>query len=245
MKARLDKVLTAGGLGSRSTVKKLLRKRVVCVNGSRITDASFLIETETDTLTVDGEIFAVKENIYLMLNKPAGCVTSTRDPKHKTVIELLKPPFDKMNLFPIGRLDIDTEGLIILTDDGKTAHKITSPKSGIVKTYYLEFVKEPSCEEIERYTAEFKSGIVLKNGYRCLPAGFEKTENVTGSGKSGFLIHITEGKYHQIKKMSLAAGNEICYLKRIAVASVHLDPLLKKGEYRELTEAEINTLKGI
>lgn len=243
MKIRLDKLLALSGLGSRSGVKKILRQKDCYVNGVSITDASFYVNTEIDTITICGNKITLRPHTYLMMNKPAGCVTSTDDPVHKTVMEYLKPPFSDIKLFPIGRLDIDTEGLILITDDGELTHKITSPKSGTVKTYYLEFSLEPCPDEITRYMQLFKDGVILKNGYICLPAQFEKCANKTGSGKSGFLIHITEGKFHQIKKMCLAAGNELCYLRRISVGGVVLDKTLKPGEYRELTNEEIERLK--
>lgn len=243
MKMRLDKLLVLSGLGSRSGIKKLLHKKNCSVNGVRITDSSFHIDTEIDIIAIDGKEITLCSHIYLMMNKPAGCVTSTDDPIHKTVIDYLKPPFSDIKLFPIGRLDIDTEGLILITDDGELTHKITSPKSGTVKTYYLEFSTEPAPYEITRYTELFKDGVVFKNGYKCLPAQFEKCENKTGSEKSGFLMHITEGKFHQVKKMCLAAGNELCYLRRISVGGVVLDETLQPGEYRELTCKEIEQLK--
>lgn len=244
MKMRLDKLLALSGLGSRSGVKKILHKKNCYVNGVRITNSSFYVDPEIDMITIDGNKIRLRPNIYLMMNKPAGCVTSTDDPVHKTVMDYLKPPFSDIKLFPIGRLDIDTEGLILITDDGELTHKITSPKSGTVKTYYLEFSVEPAPYEITRYTELFRNGVVFKNGYKCRPAQFEKCGNKTGSGKSGFLIHITEGKFHQVKKMGLAAGNELCYLRRISVGGVGLDNTLKPGEYRELTNEEIERLKA-
>ncbi|AGT43701.1 pseudouridine synthase [Treponema pedis] len=242
MKIRIDKLLALSGLGSRKDVKKILRKKQCCVNGERILSSSFCFELENAVITVDGEKIKIRKNVYLMLNKPKGCVTSTDDPIHKTVMEYLNPPFNNMKLFPVGRLDIDTEGLLLITDDGEITHKITSPKSGIIKTYYLEFLNEPSETEIEKYTELFKEGIILKNGYKCLPAKFEKCENKTGSAKKGFLIHITEGKFHQVKKMCLAAGNKLCYLRRIAIDGIKLDESLKTGEYRELNEKECSVI---
>lgn len=243
MKSRLDKILAANGLGSRNDIKKLLRKKNICVNGLKVTNPSFLAETASDIITIDDEIFTPKENIYIMLNKPSGCITSTEDPFHKTVNDYLKPPFDKIKLFSIGRLDIDTEGLIILTNDGILTHKIISPKSKIEKTYYLEFLHDPDEEQIIKYTACFEKGIVLKSGYKFLPAKFKMYRNITGSGKKGFLITITEGKHHQIKKMCSAVENSLVYLKRIEMASIKLDTSLKKGEYRELTSEEVKSIK--
>ena len=243
MKTRLDRILALSGLGSRSDVKKMIRKKNCCVDGVRIVSPSFILDTDLNKITIDGEPLVLRTNVYLMFNKPQGCVTSTSDPVHKTVMDYIKAPFDRMKLFPIGRLDIDTEGLLIITDDGEITHKITSPKSGTVKTYYLELSREPSDEELKNYCEEFEKGIMLKNGYKCLPAKFEKCENKTGSFRSGFLMHITEGKFHQVKKMCLSAGNELCYLRRIAVGSIVLDETLKTGEYRELSAEEISSLR--
>lgn len=243
MKIRIDRLLALAGLGTRSTVKKILRKKNCCVNGERILSASFIVETDTDSITIDGKQIKLRTNVYLMMNKPADCVTSTDDPVHKTVMEYLEEPFSVMKLFPIGRLDFDTEGLILLTDDGDLTHKITSPKNGIVKTYYLEFSVEPTLSEIENYIKLFRDGIIFKDGYKCLPAKLQKCDNKTGSGKSGFLVDITEGKFHQVKKMCLAVGNKLCYLRRVAVAGLYLDNNLNLGKYRELTTDEINLLK--
>ena len=138
MKTRLDRILAFSGLGSRSDVKKMIRKKNCCVDGVRIVSPSFILDTDLNKITIDGEPLVLRTNVYLMFNKPQGCVTSTSDPVHKTVMDYIKAPFDRMTLFPIGRLDIDTEGLLIITDDGEITHKITSPKSGTVKTYYLE-----------------------------------------------------------------------------------------------------------
>lgn len=238
MKTRLDRILALSGLGSRSDVKKMIRKKNCCVDGVRIVSPSFILDTDLNKITIDGEPLVLRTNVYLMFNKPQGCVTSTSDPVHKTVMDYIKAPFDRMKLFPIGRLDIDTEGLLIITDDGEITHKITSPKSGTVKTYYLELSREPSDEELKNYCEEFEKGIMLKNGYKCLPAKFEKCENKTGSFRSGFLMHITEGKFHQVKKMLEAVGNKVTYLQRTAFAKLKLNDLAL-GEVKEINLEDI------
>ena len=138
MVVRIDKILAANGLGSRKDIRRLLRKENFSLNGKRVTDAGTLLDPEHDTLFCNGEELPLRTGCYLMLNKPAGVVTSTADPLHRTVMELLPPPFSAMKLFPIGRLDLDTEGLLIITDDGALTHRLTAPKSGCVKCYYLE-----------------------------------------------------------------------------------------------------------
>lgn len=245
MKARLDKILSQNGYGSRKEIKKLLRKKECIIGGRRIVDSSFVVDCSVDEIYFDNRLIKPKTNIYIMFNKPAGCVTSTNDPVNKTVMEYLLHPYNQIKLFPIGRLDIDTEGLLIITNDGEITHRLTSPKTGIQKSYYLEFSKEPENQDFEFYKSEFEKGITLKNGYKCLKAEFQKAENITGSGKQGFILSITEGKYHQVKKMCLAVNNELCYLRRVKMGPVNLDPLLEKGKYRELSEKEIESLKDL
>ena len=138
MVVRIDKILAANGLGSRKDIRRILRKEDFRINGTRVTDAGTALDPEHDTLFRNGEKLTLRTGCYLMLNKPAGVVTSTADPLHRTVMELLPPPFSAMNLFPIGRLDLDTEGLLIITDDGELTHRLTAPKSACIKSYYLE-----------------------------------------------------------------------------------------------------------
>ncbi len=245
MKARLDKVLATNGFGTRKTVKTLIKKHECIINGERITDPSFLIDVNTAQIRIDDTEVVLRTKIYLMINKPAGCVTSTDDPVNKTVMSYLKEPFSNMKLFPIGRLDGDTEGLIIITNDGALTHKLTSPKAGKVKSYYLELLEEPNDEKIQLYSKKMLEGVVFKDGYKCKPAKFEKCENLTGSEKQGFMVHITEGKYHQVKKMCLALGNKLTYLRRLSMGPISLDKNLELGEYRELTDEEIKLLNEV
>lgn len=245
MKMRLDKLLSSNGMGSRSSVKKMLHKKICTVNGIRITNAAASIDPETDEVLIDGEKFLFRKYIYLMFNKPHGCVTSTSDPVHPTVMDFLREPFSAMKLFPAGRLDFDTEGLIIITNDGEAVHRLISPKFGVVKKYYMEFAKEICSSEFCDYVKKLKDGIVLNNGYVCLPASFEKHETLTTSGKDGFVMGITEGKFHQVKKMCLALGNELTYLRRISVAGIELDKNLPAGKYREFNKFEIQKIESL
>lgn len=245
MKMRLDKLLSSNGQGSRSSVKKMLHKKICMVNGIRVTSASFGLDPEKDEVTIDGEKFIFKKYIYLMLNKPAGCVTSTSDPIYPTVMDFLHEPFSSMKLFPAGRLDLDTEGLVIITNDGEAAHRLISPKSGIVKKYYIEFSQEVENSQFDAYVQKLKEGITLQNGYKCKPAYFEKHKPFTIEGRQGFVLGITEGKYHQVKKMCCALGNELTYLKRLSMGSVVLDKNLKHGEYREFSNEEIKKMEEL
>lgn len=245
MVVRIDKILAANGLGSRKDIRRLLRKENFSLNGKRVTDAGTLLDPEHDTLFCNGEELPLRTGCYLMLNKPAGVVTSTADPLHRTVMELLPPPFSAMKLFPIGRLDLDTEGLLIITDDGALTHRLTAPKSGCVKCYYLE-TAEPF-NDIDFNTAQTRcaQGLPLGKNFTCLPATFERTEAQNIKTEWAFLMHICEGKYHQVKKMIQALGNEVVYLKRISMGGVVLDLQLPAGSCRELTPDEVALLKKI
>ena len=238
MLVRIDKILAANGLGSRKDIRRFLRKEDFRLNGTRVTDAGTLLDPERDTLLHNGEKLYLRTCCYLMLNKPAGVVTSTADPLHRTVMELLPPPFSAMKLFPIGRLDLDTEGLLIITNDGA----LTAPKSACIKSYYLE-TAEPFTESA--FTAARTAcaeGLSLGKNFTCLPAAFERTASKNIKTEWAFLMHICEGKYHQVKKMVKALGNEVLYLKRIAMGGITLDPQLPAGSCRELTPAEIAVL---
>lgn len=235
MKMRLDKVLHDNGFGTRSSIKKMLHKKECYVNGVRIIDGNFKID-DCDEVCIEGEVINLKKYIYIMLNKASGYVTSTKDPEYKTVMELLPQKWASRNLFPVGRLDIDTEGLLILTNDGIFAHKVISPKYNIVKKYYVRLKREFDEEEFEQVRKNFTSGIVFKNGYKCLPAKLERHE------KDGYVVGISEGKYHQVKKMFLCVNNEVVYLKRISIGGLILDETLGIGKTRELTKEEVESV---
>lgn len=238
MKIRLDKLLAANGLGSRKDIRRLLRKEAYCINELRVTDPSVLVDPDHDTVSCNGELLILRTHCYLMLHKPKGVVTSTDDPIHATVMDLLPPPFSAMKLFPIGRLDIDTEGLLIITNDGQLTHRITAPKSQCIKTYYFETATPVDKDTFKRWAAICSEGVQLANGFTCLPATLEPATEHQETTSSAFLLHICEGKYHQVKKMVRALGNEVVYLKRIAMAGIRLDPNLPCGSCRELTQEE-------
>lgn len=245
MRVRIDKILAANGLGSRKDVRRLLRKEDFRIGGCRITDAGTLIEPDCGTLTRNGEPLPLRTCCYLMLNKPAGVVTSTDDPLHRTVMELLPPPFSAMKLFPVGRLDLDSEGLLIITDDGALTHRLTAPKSACIKTYYLETAAPFAEESFVAAQTACAQGLTLGSGFTCLPAGFERTPPQRVKTDWSFLMNICEGKYHQVKKMLKALGNEVVYLKRISMGGVTLDPQLAAGACRELSPEEIAALQHV
>lgn len=243
MLARIDKILAGNGFGSRKDIKRLLRQEDFRVNGERITDPGTLVDAEHDCVVRNGQAVLLRTYCYLMLNKPAGVVTSTADPLHRTVMDLLPQPFSAMKLFPIGRLDIDTEGLLIITNDGALTHRLTAPKSACVKSYYLETVAPFTTEDFMQAQALCAKGLVLSSGFVCLPAQFEQATPQKVKTEWAFLMHIYEGKYHQVKKMLHALGNEVVYLRRIVMGGVKLDTTLATGTSRELTCDEVEQLR--
>lgn len=240
MKSRLDKVLSANGFGTRREIKRLLRKRNLLVNGAPCVDPATAVDPEVDAFVLDGEKLVIRTRVYLMLNKPAGVITSTDDPDHRTVIDLLKEPYSGMELFPVGRLDVDTEGLLVITNDGPMTHRLTSPKTGVDKTYYAR-LRDPVDDALfAEYSRRFKSGITFHDGFSTLPAILVRA----GQENDGMFLTIQEGKYHQVKRMFKVVGNEVAYLRRVSMGSLALDPELAPGEYRELTAEELFALRG-
>ncbi|NLW21871.1 MAG: rRNA pseudouridine synthase [Tissierellia bacterium] len=233
---RLDKILSNLGYGSRKDIKKIIKEGRVQVNKETIRDNSFKINPYKDKIELDGEEIQYRKYIYIMMNKPKGLVSSTYDPANRTVLDLIDSKYLAFSPFPVGRLDKDTEGLLILSNDGKLAHELLSPKKGIEKTYYVEvegFIDQ-------KYKSKFCQGIVLDDGYKTLPAKLEILEQGFFSKAQ---LTIMEGKFHQVKRMFQAIGMEVVYLKRISMGGLKLDESLGPGEYRELTEEEIQLLK--
>lgn len=228
---RLDKVLANMGVGTRKEVKQLIKKGEVSVRGMVAQRADLKIDPEADELWVGGKKIVYKKHIYLMLNKPEGVISATFDPRHRTVCDLVPEEFAHFKPFPVGRLDIDTRGLLILTNDGKLAHELLSPKKHVPKTYFAKLDKEVCKEDIDA----FEKGIVLDDGYKTLPARLEE-------GEGGVYVTIYEGKFHQVKRMFNQVGKNVTYLKRIKMGNLTLDPALSKGEVRELTKEELDCL---
>ena len=232
---RLDKYLADCGVGSRSDIKKLIRSGVVRVVGIPTPKPETKIEPDVAEVFVNGVKVEYKEFVYLMLNKPQGYLSSTRDGRQPIVLDLVPEEYAHFDLFPAGRLDIDTEGLCLLTNDGQLAHRILSPAHHIPKTYYVELEVPVEDSVIE----EFANGVDLDDGYHTLPAELKIFED-----RRCCEITITEGKFHQIKRMFQATGNKVAYLKRIKMNKLSLDESLELGEMRELSEEEVALLES-
>ncbi len=236
MKLRIDKMLSNIGLGSRKQIKQDAREGHIKVNDITEKDSSRIIDTDTDDVKYKGEIVKYVKYIYLMMNKPKGVISATEDKYDKTVIDLLKDEDKSYNPFPVGRLDKDTEGLLILTNDGQLAHNLLSPKKHVDKTYYAEVEEEVTEDDAKA----FEQGVILTNeNYRTLPA---KLEIIEAGYPSSCYVTIKEGKFHQVKRMFNAVNNEVIYLKRLSMGPIKLDSRLKLGEYRHLTEKEVSIL---
>lgn len=239
-KIRLDKYITSCGAYTRSQAKKLIHAKKVCIDGIPLTDEGFKVNEQAENITING-ISAVSEKyIYIMLNKPAGVISSTADNTHKTVLDLIAPNDRRSGLFPAGRLDIDTLGLIILTNDGVFAHNALSPKKHVPKLYAAD-VSGYSYTEDSRQ--RFLHGITLSDGYICKPA--ELSLVAEHSGYTSVTLKITEGKFHQVKKMFEAEGGKVISLTRLSFGDITLDPALKSGEYRRLTAEEMEFVAKI
>ncbi|WP_240374556.1 pseudouridine synthase [Bacillus piscicola] len=231
---RIDKLLANSGYGSRKEVKKLLKQGVVKANGTILKSGAAHVDPETMEIMIQGERLVYKKYVYLMMNKPQGVISATEDNVHRTVIDLLESEDAVRSPFPVGRLDKDTVGLLLLTNDGKFAHTLTSPKKEVPKTYEALLSKGITAEDIE----VFSKGIMLDDGYVTKPARLRKKEEDAAE----ILLTITEGKFHQVKRMFEARGNKVLFLKRVQVGNVRIDDDLKRGEYRDLTEEEIEML---
>ena len=231
---RLDKFMAKCGLGTRTEVKGIIRSKKVTVDGEIARDAGMNIDSDTSSIAVNGDLLVYKENHYLMLNKPAGVISATRDRLHPTVIDLLPEGFGHLDLFPVGRLDKDTEGLMILTDDGKLTHRLLSPKKHVPKTYRARV--KGAVDEMD--VQIFKQGIDLED-FTTMPAHLEILE---AGPESQIQVTIHEGKFHQVKRMFAAVDKEVLYLQRIAMGGLELDPGMEPGEIRELTDDELAVL---
>ena len=230
---RIDKIIASTGKLSRNEAKKAAKMGKICVNGKIIKDCSIKI-TEADTLVLDSEQITYNKYIYVMLNKPKGYVCSTDDPSSPIVNLLLNEELKKLNLFSIGRLDKNTTGLVILTNDGETAHKLISPSKHVNKVYIAETAEKIFPEAVSL----FKEGLTLKDGYKCMPAFLELISPTCCR------ITLREGKYHQIKRMFEALDNKVVELTRISIGEILLDNGLKQGEYRFLSRDEAHRLTG-
>lgn len=230
---RLDKMLSHMGFGSRKDVKQLIKSKKVRINDEIAKKPNIHIDTEQDAVSVHGELVEYKEFIYLMLHKPQGFISATEDGYSQTVIDLLEVEDAHFEPFPVGRLDKDTEGLLLLTNDGKLAHALTSPRREIEKTYYAVIAGRVTDDHIE----QFSRGVTLDDGYETKPGHLR----ILISGNiSEIELTITEGKYHQVKRMFESIGRRVTFLKRIRMGEITLDEKLPIGSYRELTDAELD-----
>ncbi|MFZ5590249.1 MAG: pseudouridine synthase [Bacillota bacterium] len=233
---RLDKMLAHMGLGSRKDIKKLARAGEIVVNGMVVRDTAQKIHPDRDEVVVGGQPVRYREHIYLMMNKPAGYISATEDRSLLTVLELLSDQYACFELFPVGRLDRDTEGLILLTNDGKLAHELLSPKKHVPKTYLVRIDSMVTADQ----RLALEQGVTLDDGYRTLPAKLEVVQDKSVE----VLLTITEGKYHQVKRMFASVGKKVLYLKRLAIGGLWLDENLAPGQYRELTDEELELLRS-
>lgn len=235
---RLDKVLSNLGYGTRKEVKALVKSGAVEVDGVVVKSSDIKIDPEKAVMKVDGEEVKYRKYIYLMMNKPDGVISATFDKYDETVIDLLYIEDQVFEPFPVGRLDKDTVGLLLLTNDGDLNHRLISPKHHVDKVYYAKINKPVDEKDIKA----FEKGVVLDDDYRCLPAKLEIIE----SDENGASVYVTivEGKFHQVKRMFQARGKEVVYLKRIKFGGLDLDETLPEGEYRELTEEEVEILQN-
>lgn len=228
---RLDKYISGCGYASRKDVKKIMKQGLVTVDGIICKRPEEQV-SETSVVCVDGEILHYREFVYLMLNKPQGYVSAVFDKKYPVVTELVDEEYAHFEVFPVGRLDIDTEGLLLLTNDGKFAHEMTSPKKNVYKRYFAVLDKDAESGDAE----EFAKGMVFKD-FTAKSAKLEITDN-----PREVYIEIAEGKYHQVKRMCERVGKEVVFLKRVAIGGLKLDEDLETGEVRELTQEELDML---
>lgn len=229
---RLDKFLCDSGLGTRSQVKLLLKTGRVIVDGRAEKDGSRKIDPQCQQIALDGEVLGGKRRLVVMLNKPAGYVTATEDAQQKTVMELLPRQWAHLDLKPVGRLDKETEGLLLFTNDGDLLHRLISPKQEVPKIYYARHEGQAGQTDIEA----FRAGLTLRDGTVCRPA------ELTALNPGESLIQVCEGKYHQVRRMMASRGMTVTYLERRQEGSLTLGDL-PRGQARELTEAELAALE--
>ena len=234
---RLDKFLVACAVGSRTEVKNLLKAGRVMVNGKKEKSAKLQINEERDEIRFDGQVLEYEEFVYYMMNKPQGVISATEDSKHRTVLDLLDDIARTKEVFPVGRLDIDTHGLLLLTNDGQLAHALLSPKRHVDKTYLAHVEGIMTQEDVET----FVKGIPLKD-FTCQPAKLEIVSVDSVKNQSLVRVTIAEGKFHQVKRMVAFCGKEVVDLQRLTMGTLALDENLERGEWRRLTKEELEEL---
>jgi 16S rRNA pseudouridine516 synthase len=235
---RLDKVLGNLGIGSRREIKDMARHGRITVNGNAVLNAASHVNPYDDVIEVDGERIVYREFVYLLMNKPAGLVSATEDSREQTVVSLLEPEDEAFHPFPVGRLDKDTEGLLLLTNDGQLAHDLLSPKKHVPKSYYAKVTQRVSELDVRAFSA----GIQLDDGYTCMPARLVILNAQDEVSEVEVTIH--EGKFHQVKRMFEAIDKQVVYLRRFRMGNLELDEDLPPGTYRELTDEELSLLRS-
>ena len=231
---RLDKLLADLGIASRKELRQMIKSGRVCVDGQAATNPEMKVDGEKSCVELDGRQLCYTRYHYYMMDKPCGVLTATEDGKQKTVLDLVTPEMRRMGLFPVGRLDKDTSGLLLLTDDGEFAHRVISPKSCVEKRYYAKVEGEADAEDVKA----FAEGLVLADGTHCLPAKLE----LLGQGQC--LVTVMEGKYHQVRRMLASRGKPVLELRRLSIGSLVLEDSLGSGGFRELTKADLCSVLG-
>ena len=232
---RLDKFISSTTTLSRAEAKKIIKKGIL-INDILIKSPDYKVDEINDQVMVNGNRLVYQKYVYIMMNKPKDTVSATEDAIEKTVVDILKEEDRIHKVFPVGRLDKDTEGLMLLTNDGELAHRLISPKKDVVKKYYVEV----SGELKDEHLPIIEAGVTLEDGYKCKPARLEILES--SEDKSRANIYITEGKFHQVKRMMKSLETTVTYLKRISIGELILDENLELGEYRHLTNEELDKL---
>ncbi|KAA9003918.1 rRNA pseudouridine synthase [Paenibacillus spiritus] len=237
---RLDKILAHMGHGSRSELRKMARQGAIRVNGLAVKDSSVHVDPAVDVIEVGGKRVLYREHIYLMMNKPAGVLSATEDARDRTVLDLLDRSYTVFEPFPVGRLDKDTVGLLLLTSDGQLAHELLSPRKHVPKIYEADVEGDVGPEDVRA----FSEGVTLEDGYRTQPAELTilSRERRGDQTISRISLTITEGKFHQVKRMFLSVGKKVVFLKRVAMGRLMLDEALPAGACRELTPEEMALL---
>ena len=235
-KMRVDKLLSNVGVASRAELKKYCKQGLISVNGKVINNPGVQVDSESDDIRFNGEKIVYREFVYIMLNKPDGYISATFDKYDPIVLDLIDQSYLVFEPFPVGRLDKDTEGLLVLTNDGQLAHRVLSPKKHVPKTYYAKIQGKVTEEDI----LAFEKGVILDDGYETMPSQLKilKSDDI-----SEIELTIHEGKFHQVKRMFESVGKKVVYLKRLSMGKLKLDESLGLGEYRELTEEEVKLIE--
>ena len=235
-KQRIDKILSNLGYGSRAELKRYCKQNIITVNKVAVTNPGLQVDPENDEIIFDGEIVNYREFIYIMMNKPDGYISATFDKHDPIVLDLIDQSYLAFEPFPVGRLDKDTEGLLVLTNDGKLSHRVLSPKKHVPKTYYAKIDGKVTEDDIKA----FEEGVVLDDGYKTMKSQLKilKSDEI-----SEIELTIHEGKFHQVKRMFESVDKKVVYLKRLSMGKLKLDESLSLGEYRELTDEEVKLIE--